>query len=157
MPFLLDVHFSSLDSQGIQCLETFSSKHQNYCAPQFGTTNFHILSSYRLASSLWVSFIFSYSVFFCFGLSSKKEMGGMILFKLIEMKLYRFLPPCIYEHDLYQAWKSAFIILYIWLFCIQHYLIPYVHGNVLKCGISITVSKCFDSGFQHISLEKKLH
>lgn len=106
VPFLLDVHFSALDSQGRQCLETFFSKRKNCCAPHFWTTDFHILSSYQLANSLWVSFIFSYNVSFFWGLSSKR-MGGMILFKLIEMKLYRFLPPCICEHDLCQAWKSA--------------------------------------------------
>lgn len=37
----------------------------------------------------------------------KEELGssgwGMILFKLIEMKLYRFLSPCVCEHVPYQA------------------------------------------------------
>lgn len=91
MPFLLDVHFSSLDSQGIQCLETFFSKRKNYCAPHFWTTDFHILSSYQLANSLWVSFIFSYTVSFFWG-CPQKEWGAWCFLNWLKWNCTDFWP-----------------------------------------------------------------
>lgn len=106
VPFLLDVHFRSLDFQDLQCLEMFSLNIELLCTTILNH-QFPYLTRKQLSTCQFILglLIFSYNVPFSFG--GKDNGGGMILFKLVKMKLYRCLPPCIYEHDIYQAWKSS--------------------------------------------------
>lgn len=62
----------------------------------------------------------------------------MILFKLVEVELYRCLPSV--SVSMISIGPESLLYHFVHLTILYpHYLIPYVHGNVLKCGIYITV------------------